>query len=497
MAAPARNFAEHESWIDHPLNDSATPWEVWERHPAVGFVNTYVSVSRLEAFENCPRKFFYRYVVKLDESSTTDSRKADIGVVVHGAIDRVYKWVIAEEFTGSVPAKIIEAAYRDEYKENERELPDSVSYVDGLTLVRNYFDRYPDADHWEIIESEQEFLIEIEPGVWVKGFMDLVRKIDDETIEVTDYKTNANLYTSDDLDENLQASVYLMMAKTLWPWAKKFKFRFEMLRHNRSQFAGRTAEQLDVFRQYTIDLVERIEKPFQPWRARLSTLCGWCPYRSSCPEFMKAETFGDAITRTDDDGLIEISVKRERLAKVIKALEVRKRELEKALKSVITPERPEIRLPGVTYREITINKTVYPLDEAVEVLVRYSGKTEAEILEALTDKYVDKKRMETFLATIRDDLSRVNRSTMLVELAAIVEQTFWFSRFDSKLDKRPELSKGDTVGEIPELPKPKPQLEASQECSFCGKSPAKQVTRGGGTFNVCQEHSRKRKPPAE
>lgn len=468
----------------HLSNDDG--WIALELHPAVGFVNKYVSVSRIETYENCPRRFFYRYVEKSETTSDTDTSRADVGTIVHAANDAVYRWVIAEEHEGVIPIEVIEHCFRRAYRESDRELGGADLYAESRALVFKYFERYPDADHWDVIASEQEFEIEITPGVMIKGFMDLVLR-DGDGILIVDYKTNAMLYGKDELDHNLQASAYCAVARKLWPWAKTFRFRFEMLRHDLAQETERTELQLDEEIKYIEDTVARIERPFNEWPAKIGVLCGWCDHRSKCDAFKNAAKHNDVLSKANSqDDLAELNEERSRIASVAKALEQRKKEIESVFKTKMKKEElSDLTVGSVTYRVIDIKKTVYPAKTVIPLLARYSGESQEALEEKLSDPFLDKKKVEAFVAEIKEKHPE-KRAMLGIELIAESEQILAFSRFEGRESKR-SLEGGTKSAKT--LP------SAEYACSFCQASPAKRVNRGGAIFFVCDAHKNKRKAP--
>lgn len=468
-------------------------WDVLMRHPAVGFVQAYVSVSRLGVYEQCPRKFFFEYVEKSDPISETDSSGADLGKVVHSGCERLYRWVVRDEFSGIIPEQQIARAYREAFSDRDTTAIGVEMFDEGLQLMRAYFDRRPTVDHWSILAVEQEFNVEIAPFIFVKGFMDLV-EVEDQIVTVRDYKSGANLFTQDDLDSSLQAGLYLLVARKLWPWAKGYRFVFDMLRHDREQWVDRGVADLRIVREYVISVTSQIEQPFHPWPAKLSTLCGWCRHRERCDVFKKAADMGAEIVKANDDNAIEaVAVERLKIDAVLKALDQRKKAIDKILKARIEEEekrrpgeRIELVFPQVVYRTIPINRTSYPVDGVVEIVSSSTGLSPDDVRKELVDPMVSKSRVDTMLKKIRDDTERRSMAMISMQLAEISEQVFAFAKIDAKTDKGPKL---------PRASKPKALPSPDLKCGFCGASPAKRVDRSGAVFNVCEEHAKKRKPP--
>ncbi len=76
---------------------------------------------------------------------------------------------------------------------------------------------------WEIhntafrmpIALERMFYIDVE-GVKLRGFIDRVDKLESGGLSIVDYKTSKELFTSDDLDQDLQLTLYQLAAEDIW-----------------------------------------------------------------------------------------------------------------------------------------------------------------------------------------------------------------------------------------------------------------------------------------
>jgi len=65
------------------------------------------------------------------------------------------------------------------------------------------------------VAVERIFYIDIE-GVKLRGFFDRVDKLNSGRLSVVDYKTNQGLFTQDDLEKNLQLTLYQLAAEQTW-----------------------------------------------------------------------------------------------------------------------------------------------------------------------------------------------------------------------------------------------------------------------------------------
>jgi len=103
------------------------------------------------------------------------------------------------------PFKIVEGCPRPNFE-------DDLAIVDWTINTKEY----PIFEN-EIIGTEVEFHLTLEGGVEVRGVIDLVVKIDDNTIEIIDYKTGNSTKSYNAALTDPQMRIYSMVAKLLWP----------------------------------------------------------------------------------------------------------------------------------------------------------------------------------------------------------------------------------------------------------------------------------------
>ena len=81
------------------------------------FVNAHLSVSRLKAYEQCARSFYYRYV---DKGPVAPREVApELGTVLHAAIERAYQWILSEQYDGPFPETELIGFYREVWQASD------------------------------------------------------------------------------------------------------------------------------------------------------------------------------------------------------------------------------------------------------------------------------------------------------------------------------------------------------------------------------------------
>jgi len=92
-----------------------------------------------------------------------------------------------------------------------------------LRVIKDETEHGVFSDPSKIIATEQEFLFDIEidkEKYSIKGFIDLVLEVDDETVEVVDYKTGRHKMSPSAAEKDAQLMLYYLAAKLLYPEKK-------------------------------------------------------------------------------------------------------------------------------------------------------------------------------------------------------------------------------------------------------------------------------------
>jgi RecB family exonuclease len=141
------------------------------------------SFSRLNLYQNCPRRFYYKYILQLDDPS---GLPAIFGKTVHKAIELV---INGRSFNDSITSAWIE----------ESEMNSEISRDEIEWHVRNatrfIFNGKP----------ETHFLMELEKGIKLQGYIDLSGMSHDGYYTVLDWKTGRNQF---DVLSNWQIPLY-------------------------------------------------------------------------------------------------------------------------------------------------------------------------------------------------------------------------------------------------------------------------------------------------
>ncbi|NMB92141.1 MAG: PD-(D/E)XK nuclease family protein [Parcubacteria group bacterium] len=258
-----------------------------------------ISYSSLENFKNCPLKYKYSEIDKIKEPKT---KEAIFGNYIH----QVLKWFYQQDphfptleglleyyynhwptSTGK-PQK--EKAYlrsqgfswQDEHEEKDY-------FQEGMRILEEYYKKnFPPKSIIMDLETKFEAVVDEtpnEPGGKhiLTGVIDRIDKLPDDTIEIIDYKTGKRIPSQNDVDTNLQLSIYALGLQRKWPKIKLENLRLSLyfLKFGEKIETSKTQEDIIKTQEKIIDLIHQIQKSsFEP---KSSPLCNWCGYRPLCP----------------------------------------------------------------------------------------------------------------------------------------------------------------------------------------------------------------------
>jgi len=246
------------------------------------------SHSRLSSFESCPRKFHYRYVLKLPVE--TESIEAFAGKRVHEVLERLYKAALQRRFPS---LERVLRLFRELWTEHFK--PETVRIAraengpelyreNGERCLTNYYRRfYPfDADETLGLEQRVSFSLDAAGAYRVQGVIDRVVRARDGALEIHDFKTAQRVPNQQTLDRDRQLALYQIGVAEKYGADQPIRLVWHYLLRDQVRTSTRTPEALEDLREHTIQLIDaiRMERNFEP---RPSALCGWCEFAEICP----------------------------------------------------------------------------------------------------------------------------------------------------------------------------------------------------------------------
>lgn len=275
------------------------------------------SFSQTQTFLQCPRKYQYKYVDKIQEKEFESSPDLILGHSVHAALERLYNQInvfkvpskdeLLMKFKEQRDHEIAEATKEKELQLKwEQTLEDYIRR--GIHYVANYYDKYSPFEWIKVVATEAQivfglanppsasadtssFIKEASSEIKFRGFIDRLDK-EGETFVINDYKTNKNLPPESKEEYREQLTLYgLWVQQNYAKYYKNIKARLHYLHFDLMDEREITNDLLATVTKKYADTIAEIEakkfaynmgdkKCFEP---KENTYCRYCEYYSLCP----------------------------------------------------------------------------------------------------------------------------------------------------------------------------------------------------------------------
>jgi putative RecB family exonuclease len=246
------------------------------------------SHSQLSCFEQCPLKFRFRYIDRL-EPDIKQTIEGFLGNKVHDALEWAYNearhriedieldelihryaesW--RKDFNQRI--KIVKSGYDEEFYFNK-----------GIRFLVDYFVTHsPFKDNTIATEKKIKIDLNSDGKYLLIGYIDrLVHHKEENIFEIHDYKTGS-LKTQEELDQDRQLALYSIAIRNLFANVRDVHLVWHFLDYNKKMVSKRTPNQLEQLKQDIINLINKIESTTE-FNPHPSILCDWCEFRSYCP----------------------------------------------------------------------------------------------------------------------------------------------------------------------------------------------------------------------
>jgi len=355
-----------------------------------------LSATGIKDFLQCKLKTVFRYDREIPRVMNDHAR---VGIAVHEALEQFTRRMMEKKsFPAPSDYEFAVTVFMD--KATDIGLANMEFYEDGKTMITEWIDRWDPAE--QVLEVEHFFKINTPDDIPIVGAIDKVRIINEDTIEVVDYKTSRTALSTWQLKDDIQLSMYDLAASIVWPQYSNRILTLEYPRINKSVSSYRTAAQQDTFRRFLVSTWKHMNEIVDAeQKGRINNLCGWCDYSVYCPEY--ADTVADSrrvltsITDMDPAGFLEHW---QHVAGQKSILENRQREMkmmasEKAVlgETIATAQRELYSTQA--------GRTNYDLEDVINII------PEADLFNVLV---VNKAKLDRFVKDrpeLKDPLSKV------------------------------------------------------------------------------------------
>jgi hypothetical protein len=278
-----------------------------------------LSASRIKTLETCSWVYWNNYHAKVPQSQNDGALR---GTICHTVFELLlnkrhlknYKRIIkknAIDGDKGVDKLVKKLSAKVKLDESNYKLLNDMILVG---LKNDFF-----GEGGEIVKPEYDFdITNEEPKYHIKGFIDKPIKIKKE-MHIIDYKSSKYKFRGDDLEANIQAMMYSLASKKLWPKLKPIvKFLFLRFPKQPIQELIFTDEQIKGFEHYLEHINDYINK-FNEESARANFavdsqknkwMCqvgGWkCPYKDPYKYYVKVNDKGEVVETSLENNFKDI-----------------------------------------------------------------------------------------------------------------------------------------------------------------------------------------------
>lgn len=248
-----------------------------------------LSYSTISSYQKCPLSYKFQYIDKLPTKKSPD---LSFGSSLHKALHFMYAVPTPnppslDEVLNALVEGWESDSYADEVDEQNR-----LDYA--CQVIEQFY--AANAEHFCVpVAVEYRFSIEIE-GVQIVGVIDRVDKLPSGGFEIIDYKTNKRLPSREQVERDLQLSIYHMAAEQIWGISPE-KLSLYFLLPNLKMSATRSPEQLAQTREEILRVAQGISDGSFP--ATENPLCHWCNFKLYCPYFADQEIAKSVISKAE------------------------------------------------------------------------------------------------------------------------------------------------------------------------------------------------------
>ncbi|MDI6815094.1 MAG: PD-(D/E)XK nuclease family protein [Dehalococcoidales bacterium] len=234
-----------------------------------------LSYTQISRYQSCPLCYKLQYIDGLEPK---DKGYFSFGSTIHNCAQYFFKGNVPPPPSLEELLEFYEQNWLSKGYESAEEEANYKAY--GREILSKFWEIHS-ADFRMPVAVEPRFYIDID-GVKLTGCIDRIDKLDSGGLSIVDYKTDKELFTIDDLETNLQLTLYQLAAEETWNLPVERLTLYHFRSNTPCSCGPRDKAQLDQARHLVLEIAKNIgEKRFPAIENRYCP----CDFPEHCPYY--------------------------------------------------------------------------------------------------------------------------------------------------------------------------------------------------------------------
>jgi len=252
-----------------------------------------LSYTQISLYQSCPLCYKLRYIDGLEPK---DKWYFSFGRTMHMCAEYFFKVRVPPPPSLEELLHFYEQNWLAEGYESAEEEARYRSY--GREMLTKFWEVHQ-ADFRMPVAVERLFYVNIE-GVKLTGYIDRVDKLDSGGLSIVDYKTNKELFTTEDIEKDLQLTLYQLAAEQTWQLPVERLTLYHLRSNTPCSCGSRNEAQLNEARRLILEVAEGIIQ--QKFPAIENQYCP-CDFAEHCPYYRQQYMTPDLFQQGILDGI--------------------------------------------------------------------------------------------------------------------------------------------------------------------------------------------------
>jgi len=250
-----------------------------------------LSYTQISLYQSCPLCYKLQYI---DGLKPKDKWYFSFGSTMHSCAEHLFKVNVPPPPSLEELLEFYERNWLGVGYESAEEEAKYKAY--GKEILSKFWEIHT-TDFRMPVAVERRFYIDID-GVKLTGYIDRIDKLDSGGLSIVDYKTSKELFTTDDLDQDLQLTLYQLAAEQTWHLPVDRLTLYHFRSNTPFSCQPRHKAQLEQARQLVLKIADDIAE--QRFPATENQYCP-CDFPEHCPYYR--QKYAEIVAEPRETGI--------------------------------------------------------------------------------------------------------------------------------------------------------------------------------------------------